>query len=47
MSLAIDRQSIIDNIAQQDQLPTTGFTPEGHAGLRRAQPGVPVAAGDG
>ena len=47
MSLAIDRQSIIDNIAQADQLPTTGLHAEGHARLRRAQPGVAVAAADG
>ena len=44
MSLAIDRRSIIDNIAQQDQLPTTGMTPTGDAGLRRHQPRVAVAA---
>ena len=44
MALAIPRQSVIDNVAQADQLPATGFTPEGHAGLRRDQPGVAVAA---
>jgi oligopeptide transport system substrate-binding protein len=33
MSLAIDRQSIIDNVAQGGQLPTTGFTPEGMPGF--------------
>ena len=47
MSLAIDRQSIIDNVAQGGQLPTTGLHAEGHARLRRAQPELSVAAGDG
>jgi len=32
MALAIPRQSIIDNIAQADQIPATGFTPEGMPG---------------
>ena len=45
MSLAIPRQSIIDNIAQGGQRPSTGFTPEGHAGVRRDQPRLAVAAG--
>ena len=44
MALAIPRQSIIDNVSQADQIPATGFTPEGHAGLRRDQPGLDVAA---
>ena len=44
MALAIPRQSIIDNVSQGGQLPATGFTPEGHAGLRHDQPAVPVAA---
>ena len=33
MSLAIDRQSIIDNIAQADQEPATGFVPKGMPGF--------------
>ena len=41
MSLAIDRQSIIDNIAQQDQLPTTGFTPTGMPGFDVINPESP------
>ena len=41
MSLAIDRQSIIDNIAQQDQLPTTGFTPKGMPGFDEINPNSP------
>jgi len=32
MSVAIDRQSIIDNISQAGELPATVFTPEGIAG---------------
>jgi oligopeptide transport system substrate-binding protein len=41
MSLAIDRQSIIDNIAQQDQVPTTGFTPKGMPGFDVLNPDSP------
>jgi oligopeptide transport system substrate-binding protein len=41
MSLAIDRRSIIDNIAQEDQLPTTGFTPEGMPGYDVISPDSP------
>ena len=33
MSLAIPRQSIIDNVAQGDQRPSTGFTPKGMPGF--------------
>ena len=33
MSLVLDRQSIIDNIAQADQLPATGFVPKGMPGF--------------
>ncbi len=32
MSLAIDRRTIIDQIAQADQLPASGFTPKGMPG---------------
>ncbi len=35
MSLAINRREIIDNIAQEDQLPGDGLDARGHAGLRR------------
>ncbi len=41
LSLAIDRWSIIDNIAQEDQLPTTGFTPEGMPGFDTINPNSP------
>ena len=41
MSLAIDRRSIIDNIAQEDQLPTTGFTPKGMPGFDVINPNSP------
>jgi ABC-type oligopeptide transport system substrate-binding subunit len=41
MSLAIDRRSIIDNIAQEDQLPTTGFTPVGMPGFDVINPESP------
>ncbi len=41
MSLAIDRQSIIDNVAQADQLPTTGFTPKGMPGFDAFNPESP------
>ncbi len=41
MSLAIDRRSIIDNIAQGDQLPTTGFTPQGMPGFDVLNPESP------
>jgi oligopeptide transport system substrate-binding protein len=38
MALAIDRRSIIDNIAQADQLPATGFTPQGMPGFEEIGP---------
>jgi len=41
MSLAIDRQSIIDNVAQGGQLPTTGFTPKGMPGFDTLNPNSP------
>ncbi|MGZ8697170.1 MAG: peptide ABC transporter substrate-binding protein [Gaiellaceae bacterium] len=41
MSLAIPRQSIIDNVAQGDQLPATGFTPEGMPGFDVINPKSP------
>ncbi len=41
MALAIPRQSIIDNIAQADQIPATGFTPEGMPGYETINPESP------
>jgi oligopeptide transport system substrate-binding protein len=41
MSLAIDRRSIIDNVAQADQIPTTGFSPEGIPGFDTLNPESP------
>jgi oligopeptide transport system substrate-binding protein len=38
MSLAINRREIIDNIAQADQLPATGWTPEGMPGFDTINP---------
>jgi oligopeptide transport system substrate-binding protein len=38
MALAIDRQTIIDNIAQGDQEPATGFTPAGMPGFDSINP---------
>ena len=44
MSLAIPRQSIIDNVAQGGQLPATGFTPKGMPGFDVINPELSVAA---
>jgi oligopeptide transport system substrate-binding protein len=41
MSLAINRREIIDNIAQADQLPSTGFTPQGMPGFDTLNPQSP------
>jgi oligopeptide transport system substrate-binding protein len=41
MALAIDRRSVIDNVAQADQLPTTGFTPQGMPGFDTINPDSP------
>jgi ABC-type oligopeptide transport system substrate-binding subunit len=41
MALAIDRRSIIDNIAQADQEPATGYTPEGMPGFDTINPHSP------
>jgi len=38
MAMAIDRRTIIDNIAQADQLPATGFTPQGMPGFDAINP---------
>nr|MBA3348767.1 peptide ABC transporter substrate-binding protein [Actinomycetota bacterium] len=41
MSLSINRREIIDNIAQADQLPATGWTPEGMPGYDTINPASP------
>jgi oligopeptide transport system substrate-binding protein len=41
MALAIDRRTIIDNIAQADQEPATGFTPKGMPGFDAINPSSP------
>jgi oligopeptide transport system substrate-binding protein len=41
MALAINRREIIDNIAQADQLPATGWTPEGMPGYDVINPASP------
>ncbi|MGH3023375.1 MAG: peptide ABC transporter substrate-binding protein [Gaiellaceae bacterium] len=48
MSLAVDRQTIIDNIAQADQNPAAGFTPPGIPGFDVIDPQSPwtPASGD-
>ena len=48
MALAIDRQTIIDNIAQADQVPAEGYTPKGMPGFDTIDPHSPwlPAAGD-
>lgn len=38
MALAIDRRSIIDNVAQADQLPASGFVPQGMPGFDEINP---------
>jgi oligopeptide transport system substrate-binding protein len=38
MALAIPRQSIIDNVAQADQIPASGFTPQGMPGFDTINP---------
>jgi oligopeptide transport system substrate-binding protein len=48
MSLAVDRQTIIDNVAQADQVPGTGMTPPGIPGYDEITPNSPwtPASGD-
>jgi oligopeptide transport system substrate-binding protein len=48
MSLAVDRQTIIDNIAQADQVPASGMTPAGIPGFEDINPESPwtPASGD-
>ena len=48
LSLAVNRQEIIDQIAQADQIPATGMSPEGISGFDTINPNSPwtPAAGD-
>jgi len=41
LSLAINRREIIDQIAQADQIPATGYTPKGIAGFDTLNPNSP------
>jgi oligopeptide transport system substrate-binding protein len=47
MALAIPRQSIIDNVTQADQIPATGFTPEGMPGFDTINPDSPWTPAEG
>jgi oligopeptide transport system substrate-binding protein len=47
MSMAINRREIIDNIAQADQLPGTGFTPKGMPGFDEYDPKSPWTPEEG
>jgi oligopeptide transport system substrate-binding protein len=47
LSLAIDRRTIIDNIAQADQVPATGFSPKGLPGFDVFNPTSPYTPGNG
>jgi oligopeptide transport system substrate-binding protein len=47
MALAIDRQTIIDNIAQGDQVPSSGFTPKGMPGYDRLTANSPWLPANG
>jgi oligopeptide transport system substrate-binding protein len=48
LSLAVNRQEIIDQIAQADQIPATGMSPQGISGFDTINPNSPwtPAAGD-
>jgi oligopeptide transport system substrate-binding protein len=48
LSLAIDRRTIVDNIAQADQVPSTGYSPKGLPGFDTFNPNSPwtPASGD-
>jgi oligopeptide transport system substrate-binding protein len=48
LSLGINRQEIIDQVAQADQIPATGMSPKGIAGFDQINPNSPwtPAAGD-
>ena len=47
MALAIPRQSIIDNVAQADQIPASGFTPQGMPGFDTINPGSEFLSAEG
>ncbi len=47
MALAIPQQSIIDNVAQADQLPANGFTPQGMPGFDVINPDSPWTSAEG
>jgi oligopeptide transport system substrate-binding protein len=47
LSLAIDRRTIIDNIAQADQVPATGFSPKGLPGFDVFNPTSPYTPENG
>jgi oligopeptide transport system substrate-binding protein len=47
MALAIDQRSIIDHVAQADQIPASGFTPKGMPGFRTITPHSPWTAPQG
>ena len=47
MALAIPRQSIIDNVTQADQIPASGFTPEGMPGFDTINPDSPWTPAEG
>jgi oligopeptide transport system substrate-binding protein len=47
MSLAINRRSIIDNVAQADQVPGTGMTPSGIPGYEDITPDSPWTPEEG
>jgi oligopeptide transport system substrate-binding protein len=47
LSLAIDRRTIVDNIAQADQVPATGFSPKGLPGFDVFNPNSPYTPESG
>jgi oligopeptide transport system substrate-binding protein len=47
LSLAIDRRTIVDNIAQADQVPATGFSPKGLPGFDVFNPDSPYTPESG
>jgi oligopeptide transport system substrate-binding protein len=47
LSLAVDRRTIIDNIAQADQVPATGFSPKGLPGFDTFNPNSPYTPESG
>jgi oligopeptide transport system substrate-binding protein len=47
MALAIDQQTIIDNVAKADQLPANGFTPQGIPGFEDINPDSPWSRPEG